>query len=76
MVRLAAAGRVREWLGFPFTGVPATLEEAARIFAHNAGAMLGICGLLLIAQLAARRPDGPARPSGGSERPVSCCSRV
>ena len=60
-VRLAAAGRVRAWLGFPFTGVPATLEEAAQIFAHNARAMLGICGLLLIAQLAARRPEGPAR---------------
>ena len=62
VVRLAAAGRVREWLGFPFTGVPATPPEAAaRIFAHNACAMLGICGLLLIAQLAARRPEGPAR---------------
>ena len=61
VVRLAAAGRVRAWLGFPFTGVPATLEEAARIFAHNACAMLGICGLLLIAQLADRRPEGPAR---------------
>jgi hypothetical protein len=60
-VRLACAGRVRAWLGFPFTGVPASLEEAARIFAHNAGAMLGIGGLLLIAQLAARRPEGPAR---------------
>jgi hypothetical protein len=61
VVRLACAGRVRAWLGFPFTGVPATLQEAARIFAHNAGAMLGIGGLLLIAQLAARRPQGPAR---------------
>ena len=60
IVRVVAAGRAREWLGFPFTGVPATPPEAGRIFAHNAGAMLGAFGLLLIAQVAARRPHGPA----------------
>ena len=31
------------------------------IFAHNARAILGVFGLLLIAQLAARRPGGPGR---------------
>jgi hypothetical protein len=61
VVRVAAAGLVRGWLDFAFAGVPATVPEAARIFAHNAGAMLGIGGLLLIAQLAARRREGPAR---------------
>ena len=60
LVRLLAAGRLRGWLGFPFTGVPATLPEAGRIFTHNASAMLGVFGLLLIAQLAARRPQGAA----------------
>ena len=61
VVRLLAAGPVRSWLGFPFTGVPATVVEAARIFANNATAMFGLFGLLLIAQLAERRPHGPAR---------------
>jgi hypothetical protein len=31
------------------------------IFAHNIRAILGVFGLLLVAQLAARRPQGPAR---------------
>lgn len=61
IVALAAAGGVRSWLDFPFTGVPATLGEAGRLFAHNATAMLGIFGLLLIAQLAQHRPSGPTR---------------
>jgi hypothetical protein len=60
LVRLLAAAPVRAWLGFRFTGVPGTLVEAQRIFAHNARAVLAVVGLLLIAQLAARRPAGPA----------------
>jgi hypothetical protein len=62
IVRLSGPAAVRGWLAFPFTGVPATLPESGRIFAHNARAMLGVFGLLLIAQIAARRHDGPSLP--------------
>src|SRR5215218_8741250 len=59
LVRIAADQAKREWLAFPFTGVPATTGQAAAIFAHNLRALLGVIGLLLIAQAAARRPDAP-----------------
>jgi hypothetical protein len=61
IVGVAAGGTVREWLAYPFTGVPATTGQAAVIFAHNARALLGVIGLLLIAQAAAHQPDGPGR---------------
>ena len=45
----------------PFPGVAARPDVALGIFAHNGRAILGVFGLLLVAQLAARRPDGPGR---------------
>lgn len=56
-----ACAPARRWLDYPFTGVPATAREAAAIFAHNARALLGLFGLLLIAQSAARNPGRPSR---------------
>jgi hypothetical protein len=62
VLRVALAARAREWLGYSFRGVPARLDVAVGIFAHNGRAILGVFGLLLIAQIrahAARNP-GPA----------------
>ena len=61
VVRVALAGHARGWLGYAFPGVPARWDVAIGIFAHNGRAILGVFGLLLIAQLAARHPDGPGR---------------
>jgi hypothetical protein len=61
MVRLALAGQARRWLAYSFPGIAPRADVAVAIFAHNARAMLGVFGLLLIAQLAARRPVGRAR---------------
>jgi hypothetical protein len=61
LVGVTAGAAVREWLAYPFTGVPATAGQTAVIFAHNTRALLGVIGLLLIAQVAAHQPDGPGR---------------
>jgi hypothetical protein len=45
----------------PVPGVPAHAVDAVAIFAHNCGALSGVFGLLLIAQLAGRAPHGPGR---------------
>jgi hypothetical protein len=62
VTRLMAAAPARRWLDYPFTGVPARPGEAAVIAAHNARALSGVLGLLLIAQIAPREPAGP-RPA-------------
>jgi hypothetical protein len=61
VVRVTLATQVRGWLGYSFRGVPARLDVAIGIFAHNGRAILGVFGMLLIAQLAARAPRGPGR---------------
>lgn len=61
VIRLLAAAPARRWLDYPFTGVPARPDEAAVIFAHNGRALLGVFGLLLIAQVALRGPAGPGQ---------------
>jgi hypothetical protein len=61
LVDVALAGPARAWLGYGFRGLPARPNVAVVIFAHNARAILGVFGLLLVAQLAARRPGGPGR---------------
>jgi hypothetical protein len=65
LVRVVFAGQAREWLGYSFPGVPARADVAVGIFAHNGRAILGVFGLLLIAQLASRRPGGPGRTQRG-----------
>ena len=59
-VRVAFAGEARRWLGYRFPGVPADLSTAVWILGHNARALGGVLGLLMVAQLAARSPE-PAR---------------
>jgi hypothetical protein len=66
LVDLSLAGQARGWLGYRFRGLPARPNVAVLIFAHNARAILGVFGLLLIAQLAARHPGGPGR----AQRPI------
>ena len=61
VVRVALADWVRERLGYSFRGVPARADVAAEIFAHNGRAILGVFGLLMIAQLAARAPGDLGR---------------
>jgi hypothetical protein len=63
IVRATAAAATRDWLGYPFSGLPARPDEALAIFLHNTRALLGPLGLLLIAQAAARAPS-PARLQG------------
>jgi len=61
IVRLGAlSGQVRSWLDYPFR-LPATPRVALGIFANNSRALIGLLGLVLIAQLAARAPGGPAQ---------------
>jgi uncharacterized membrane protein SpoIIM required for sporulation len=62
VTRVALASRARSWLHYTFPGVPHRIGAAVGIFANNSRELLGVLGLLLIAQLAARRPEGtPAR---------------
>jgi hypothetical protein len=60
-VRLAMGAPVRERLGYTFRGVPARPDVAIGIFAHNLRAILGVFGLLLVAQITERTPAGPGR---------------
>jgi hypothetical protein len=60
-IRLLAAASARRWLHYPFTGVPARFGEAVSIFAHNARALGGVFGLLLIVQVALRDPARAGR---------------
>jgi hypothetical protein len=52
IVHVALAAAAREWLAFPFTGIPARPAIAASIFLHNLHALAAVWGLLLIAQSA------------------------
>ena len=61
-VRVAMAATVRELLGYTFPGVPARLGVAIGIFANNGRAILGVFGLLLVAQTSAHSAAGPGRP--------------
>ena len=61
VTRLALASQARGWLHYTFPGVPARLNSAVWIFTSNSRELLGVLGLLLIAQIAARRDDGPTR---------------
>jgi hypothetical protein len=61
VTRVALASRARIWLHYTFPGVPHRMGAAVGIFANNSRELLGVLGLLLIAQLAARRAEGPTR---------------
>ena len=60
VVSLALAPQARGWLPYTFRAEPTDASEATAIFANNAWALLGVVGLLWIAQLAARTPRGPS----------------
>ena len=59
VTRVALASQARGWLHYTFPGVPHRLGAAAWIFANNGRELLGVLGLLLIAQLGVRRAGGP-----------------
>ena len=59
LVHGTLASQARGWLHYTFPGIPARLGTAVGIFANNCRELLGVAGLLLIAQLAARRTGGP-----------------
>ena len=61
VVRVTVAEQARGWLHYSFPGVPPHADVAVAIFLHNGRAILGVLGLLLIAQLAARRPEDAGR---------------
>jgi hypothetical protein len=50
VVRAGFVASARRWLAFPFTGIPASPDEAARIFIHNLRALAAVWGMLLIVQ--------------------------
>ena len=58
LVDVVVAGQARAWLGYRFPGLAARPSVVVAIFLHNVRAILGAFGLLLIAQVAARRPGG------------------
>jgi uncharacterized membrane protein SpoIIM required for sporulation len=60
-VRVAMAAAIRERLGYTFRGVPARPDVAIGIFAHNLRVILGVFGLLLVAQIASRATGGAGR---------------
>jgi hypothetical protein len=60
-VRVAMAAAIRERLGYTFRGVPARPDVAIGIFAHNLRAIMGVFGLLLVAQIASRATGGAGR---------------
>jgi hypothetical protein len=62
-VYVALAAAAREWLAFPFTGIPARPAMAAGIFLHNLRALVAVWGLLLVAQSALWRAGEPGRAS-------------
>jgi hypothetical protein len=62
-VHVAFAAAAREWLAFPFTGIPARPAIAAGIFLHNLRALAAVWGVLLIAQSALWQPGEPGRLS-------------
>jgi hypothetical protein len=72
VTRVAFAGQARGWLGYRFPGVPARPDIAVLIFEHNLIALLGVLGVLLIAQIAARAFDGP----GPIQRAVHVCAEL
>jgi hypothetical protein len=61
VTHVALAPQGRRWLHYTFPGVPARLNSAVWIFTNNGRELLGVLGLLLISQIAARRSDGPTR---------------
>ena len=61
VTRMALASQARGRLHYTFPGVPHRLGSAAWIFANNGRELLGVLGLLLIAQLGTRRAGGPTR---------------
>jgi Stage II sporulation protein M len=61
VTRVALASPARGWLHYTFPGVPARLNSALWIFTNNGRELMGALGVLLIAQIAARRSDGPTR---------------
>lgn len=61
VTRTALASQARGWLHYTFPGVPHRLGSAAWIFANNGRELLGVLGLLLIAQLGVRTAGGPTR---------------
>jgi hypothetical protein len=61
VVGLTVAAGARQWLVFPFAGLPARPAEAASIFDHNLRALGAVAGLLLTAQ----SPYWAGRACGG-----------
>jgi hypothetical protein len=62
-VHIAFAAAVRDWLSFPFVGIPARPAIAGAIFLNNLRALAAVGGLLLIAQSAQWRAGEPGRAS-------------
>jgi len=62
-VHVAVVVAAREWLAFPFTGIPARPAIAASIFLHNLRAIAAVWSLLLIAQAALWTSGEPGRAS-------------
>jgi hypothetical protein len=61
ITRVAFASQARHRLGYTFPGVHADPSAAVGIFANNIRELLGVLGVLLIAQIAMRRTGGLTR---------------
>ena len=61
VVHAGFAAQARRWLAFPFTGIPARPDIAARIFLHNLRALAAVGGMILITQSGQWRAHEPTR---------------
>jgi hypothetical protein len=61
VTKVALASQAHSWLHYSFPGVPQRLNAALWIFTNNSRELLGVVGLLLIAQVTVRGSDGPTR---------------
>lgn len=59
VVHAGFAAQARRWLAFPFTGIPARPDIAARIFLHNLRALAAVGGMILITQSGQWRAHEP-----------------
>jgi hypothetical protein len=68
VVHAGFAAQARRWLAFPFTGIPARPDIAARIFLHNVRALAAVGGMILIAQSGQWRAHEPTRAATTARR--------
>ena len=77
VVHLAAAAEVRDWLGFTFSGVPGTAEQALEIFINNARLLIAAIAACVVLQGSALiDPEADRQPPRWQSTAVHICDVV